>query len=384
MFEYVPTDILLSLPMIQYFWVWKKPIVFIVGQKKAIGKLEILPGFDDIAISVHNNDKPVKIFSNSKLDQFQRRVLCTSEFEILETGNYRMDIIRKESIKSFHVKIDLKKTDMTILLLSDNQNGPFVFTRLLQLAKRMSDFDLILHGGDATQLPFHPSHWQNYFFDPLHATGWGNVPIIYTHGNHEFWRNYLSPYIPKERFFGLSLGGNLMKIIILDSNTLDDGQRDWFYRELEASVNHYFILVSIHIAPYIEYWDDWSWNGPRQEKEYPINSRKFIDETRKRWENSKSSRFPIDIIISGHQHNYQRGYKDGIVYCIFGGAGGRTDHFKVENCGIYTTTFLDHHFVKLNIFKDEIQDQEAIFIWEAFDLLGNSVDRIEMRRDLID
>lgn len=129
----------------------------------------------------------------------------------------------------------------------------------------------------------------------------------------------------------------------MDSN-LDDSaeQLSWFNGviESEAFKTARYRIVSIHIPPYIEYWDKvaWEqkgesrWNQKVREKYAPL-----------------FERHGVNLVLSGHQHNYQRGTRNQVLYVICGGAGGNLDQEMVVNYGFYEKTIVNHHYLILNI-----------------------------------
>jgi predicted phosphodiesterase len=60
-------------------------------------------------------------------------------------------------------------------------------------------------------------------------------------------------------------------------------------------------------------------------------------------------RHHVQLVLSGHQHNYQRGTRAQVLYVITGGAGGNLDREMVESYGFYDKTVIDHHYLILTI-----------------------------------
>ncbi|KAG0252004.1 hypothetical protein BGZ95_006734, partial [Linnemannia exigua] len=71
----------------------------------------------------------------------------------------------------------------------------------------------------------------------------------------------------------------------------------------------------------------------------------------------------VDLVISGHQHNYMRGQDDHMVYTIIGGAGGALDSEQVEDYPAWVggKVKIRHHYVLMKITGDRR------LIWEAYD-----------------
>ena len=120
----------------------------------------------------------------------------------------------------------------------------------------------------------------------------------------------------------------------------------WLRDELRSSAatSANFRVVCMHIPPWIEFWESESWGDcdpdSTCDKAYPLYVRTYI--------------LPVllgggvNVVLSGHQHNYQRGMHGGVVFITSGGGGGELDLNRVENHAVYTVTHLTHHHMILN------------------------------------
>jgi hypothetical protein len=52
----------------------------------------------------------------------------------------------------------------------------------------------------------------------------------------------------------------------------------------------------------------------------------------------------VDIVISGHQHSYQRGATNGVVYVVSGGGGGFLDTEVVADWPFVEVEYSQYHF----------------------------------------
>ncbi|KAJ2013527.1 hypothetical protein IWW57_006060, partial [Coemansia sp. S610] len=94
-------------------------------------------------------------------------------------------------------------------------------------------------------------------------------------------------------------------------------------------------------------------------------------------------RHNVDLVVSGHQHNYQRGTvqrnpqsadpADTITYAIVGGAGGELDLERVESWNMYNVTYLGHHFVSLEVDSRQLR-------WLAKNKAGSIIDQFNIVR----
>ncbi len=118
----------------------------------------------------------------------------------------------------------------------------------------------------------------------------------------------------------------------------------------------------MHIPPWIEFWEWESWGDcdpdSTCDKAYSLYAMKRFHALS--FCNSlnmyvRTYILPIllgggvDVVLSGHQHNYQRGMHGGIVFITSGGGGGGLDFNRVENHSVYTITRFTHHHMILNV-----------------------------------
>ncbi|KAG0351865.1 Metallo-dependent phosphatase-like protein [Gamsiella multidivaricata] len=239
--------------------------------------------------------------------------------------------------------------------VSDNQCEVAQFFKVLKAMTEHHKVDYLIHAGDAVQDYNSLDNWQTDFASPLSYFKIGQTtPLIYTHGNHDFDPQGLYPYTGKRTWHAYTLSG--VRFIVLDSN-LDAREQDrWLEEELrsEASKQAWFRVVLVHISPYTQYWEKDAW----------------VDKGEKNWGSFVRTRYVslfqkhnVDLVISGHQHNYMRGQDDHTVYTIIGGAGGSLDKEQVEDYTVWAEgkTMLRHHYVLMKITGDRR------LIWEAYD-----------------
>ncbi|KAJ2637705.1 hypothetical protein GGF44_002905 [Coemansia sp. RSA 1694] len=261
-----------------------------------------------------------------------------------------------------------------ILVIADNQDGSNEFRQVLSSVQNYygkgNAPDAILHAGDSVQTA------RNHDHDKIRTPTNGNVytdmyhGILTTEGLGE-------PAVVNgsyHRFFHTTSLGSA-RIVVLDSECPSPEQLEFLEQELqsEAFQSAQFRIVTVHIAPYIEFWDPSAWNK-RGEKHWGEHVRLEYDPLFRRHN--------VDLVISGHQHNYQRAtvqrdpqskHSSSITYAIVGGAGGELDLVRVENWNMYNVTYLDHHFVAL-----EVENQELH--WTAKNKGGDTIDTFSIVR----
>jgi hypothetical protein len=82
----------------------------------------------------------------------------------------------------------------------------------------------------------------------------------------------------------------------------------------------------------------------------------------------------VDVVLSGHQHNYQRGMHGGIVFITSGGGGGGLDLNRVENHSVHTVTRLTHHHMILNVSAHALS-------FAVLTLDGSAIDEFQVHRN---
>ena len=230
-------------------------------------------------------------------------------------------------------------------LIGDSQLGVGQFKRLLKQLRRHQPMGFI-HLGDMVQHAHHLRDWQTLLFAPLWSVLFKDrlIPSIFTSGNHDWFAKRPNFYLhDRERtFFALTIAE--CKLIVLDSERQVQDQVAFLEEELANSQKHAFRIVIIHVPPWIEFWSRKDWM--RGDKTWPLWVRRHVTPLLKKYN--------VDILISGHQHNYQRGYRDGMVHVISGGGGGLLDRERVEEYGMYKVTKIAHHYMVMTLSRKRI------------------------------
>ncbi|PJF18512.1 hypothetical protein PSACC_01679 [Paramicrosporidium saccamoebae] len=253
---------------------------------------------------------------------------------------------------TFYHPGDLVET-LSVGIVSDSHGGSETFTQLLRsLSKRRPD--LFLHVGDMVNQGKKRFEWQVFFFDALTRSGMSSkVPSVITMGNHDLSEHGASDYLApttklsKNRaayYYAFSAGP--VRFIVLDCNSKGDEQIQWLEAELAAipTQRSVFRIITIHSPPFVEYWDAESWRGGENKWAAMIRSKMV----------PLFEKYHVDLVLSGHQHNYQRGFRNGVHYVICGGGGGMLDTNRVEDHHVFKKTSFVHHYLHLDITKTEI------------------------------
>ncbi len=233
----------------------------------------------------------------------------------------------------------------------DNHNGTVTLathvTNLLAHAPNM-----ICVAGDMVNNGNSISEWHNYWFKPLETLNAAQTtPVIYARGNHdgEHALAYAYSTLPgNESWFAFDYGNS--RFIFLDSevptSTASD-QYAWLQAELSRPETQQaaFRIVCFHKPPYCNVWNGGGYIGEGFVRTdwVPLFTQKNVD-----------------IVISGHQHSYQRGATNGVVYIVSGGGGGFLDTQVVADWPFVEVEWSKYHF-------DIMQVNGPVLSWETFD-----------------
>jgi predicted phosphodiesterase len=266
-------------------------------------------------------------------------------------------------------------SQVNVALIADSQYNAPIFRQLLA-SIAMHQPDVWIHAGDAVQNAMSLKSWEREFFNPIAEAKMNQVPLIYARGNHDDILNELRPeeaitntegvyHQPNPSWYALTIGG--ARWIVLDALRDDNPEQNRFLQqELEQfdPTIHSFLIVVLHVPPYIEFWDPEGWANHEGDKWGP--------NVRRRWAPWFEA-YHVDLVIAGHQHNYQRGQHQGTTYTIIGGGGGALDEERVEDWHMYHRTAILHHYALINLTEQALH-------WTAYSLDGDVIDSFKLDR----
>jgi calcineurin-like phosphoesterase family protein len=174
--------------------------------------------------------------------------------------------------------------------------------------------DLILTLGDNDYTESPSAFHQNW----VASFGWlgdAGLRIAGTLGNHDVRVDngryeYDELAMPRARY--RRAVGNI-ELFILDSNRVNDAQTDWLKRVLPASTSIWKIVVFHHPA-----WTcgEYRSNAAIVHKWVPL-----------------FEQHGVQLVLNGHDHNYQRfGPRRGVTYIVHGGGGSHL--YPIESCPV--------------------------------------------------
>ncbi len=203
-----------------------------------------------------------------------------------------------------------------ILVMGDNRTDATAHAAVVRaMAEHPADF--VLNTGDMVAHGDSPEDWARMFDvqEPLLRS----TPLFPALGNHELYQSgrglerFLRyTRVPRElggreTYYGFTYG--LVRVLVVDSNQdweEDDEQRSWLEEQLAAAeaapeVRH--VIVAMHHGPYS--------SGHHGGNEDMLASG-LPELLRERG---------VSLVLSGHDHMYERGSVDGLHYIVTGGGG---------------------------------------------------------------
>jgi predicted phosphodiesterase len=224
--------------------------------------------------------------------------------------------------------------------------------------------NMICVAGDLVNSGNSISEWHNYWFKPLETLNAAqSTPVIYARGNHdgEHALAYAYSTLPgNEAWFAFDYGNS--RFIFLDSETSTSSspeQYNWLQAELSRPETQQaaFRIVCFHRPPYVNVWNGGGYTGETFVRNdwVPLFTQKNVD-----------------IVISGHQHSYQRGATNGVVYVVSGGGGGALDTEVVADWPFVQVEWSKYHY-------DIMEVNGQTLSWETYDDLNQPLDMFTLQ-----
>jgi len=216
------------------------------------------------------------------------------------------------------------RTSITFVAGGDSRANPSARDAV---SRAMAKFNpsFVLYSGDAVDTGTNQALWGGWFtaMDNIWITENGGltIPIIPVLGNHEgMATNYFEQYfLPgNEQWFSLDWGPDLHIIALNNYNSLSGEQLDWLKSDLAEHENCLWKVVLFHSPPFSSGMEHGS------------------DASVRRYWVPVFDNYHVDLVISGHDHDYERTYpinysiskenyqpspENGTVYIVSGGWG---------------------------------------------------------------
>ncbi|MEW6568539.1 MAG: metallophosphoesterase family protein [Chloroflexota bacterium] len=220
----------------------------------------------------------------------------------------------------------------SFVVVGDTRSGHETHAAMIEAILPLAP-DFVLHVGDLVSHGSRPEYWTTFFDieQPLLAT----APIYPTLGNHEevspLYFDYF--FLPGNERWYTFVYGNARFISLEVDGAADYGPGSEQYAFLEtalATSDQTWQIVYFHFPPY-------SGTG---EEPGEVDVRRALTPL-------FVSR-GVDLVFSGHHHNYQRYLVDGISYVVTGGGGAELYPITQPDEDLVTWAE-EHHFVSVTI-----------------------------------
>lgn len=215
--------------------------------------------------------------------------------------------------------------------------------------------DLVLHTGDLAYMSGTQQQLEDYVFG-VYEELLASVPFFPSIGNHDNRTASAGPYLEvfalpenggegqRERRYSFDWGP--IHFVALDTERDGDEQARWLERDL-AATDLPWRIVFAHRSPFSSgvYGPSGTW----REHYVPVLSRQGVQ-----------------LVLTGHDHHYERSRAlDGVTYVVTGGGGASTRHPSAREFTALAEGVI--HFVLLKIDGDELRVHAVDGMGQEFD-----------------
>ena len=280
---------------------------------------------------------------------------------------YYYRVAGAQKTASFRTAPERTGSGFTFAIVGDSGTGSKAQWAVAGVLERMKP-DLILHTGDVVYPKGDDADYDPKFFAPYRRIIEG-VPIFPSLGNHDVETKNGSPYLenfylpPNDldgtgRYYSFDWGN--AHFVALDSELYydDDGgdperQKAWLERDL-GETRQPWKVVFFHRPPYSS-----------SEHGSDLMVREDLEPT--------LARHGVNLVFSGHDHDYERTVQiKGVTYVVTGGGG--KDLYEAGESEWTAFSRSTHHAVRVRVDGDRL-------LLEAVEPTGAVVDRLELRLD---
>jgi 3',5'-cyclic AMP phosphodiesterase CpdA len=200
-------------------------------------------------------------------------------------------------------------------IVSDSHIGSreVVYTAFIRAVEEQK-IEVIIHTGDAIDRPGSSGEWARFF----EITGPGKI-LHLAPGNHDIQgKRSLAEYskLFPDLYYSFSDGDTLFILLNTElpgeESTISGDQFAWLEKELQRPFKYKFVFLHEPLFPVVTLHGLDRHGGARDRLH-----RLFVENG-------------VSLVVSGHDHLYNRSTKEGITYVIAGGGGGRL-WFFAEN-----------------------------------------------------
>ncbi|MBA2541285.1 MAG: metallophosphoesterase, partial [Deltaproteobacteria bacterium] len=216
-------------------------------------------------------------------------------------------------------------------------------------------FDFMLFLGDIAYKSGTPSQLQHNFFD-VYRDILRFVPAYPAIGNHERRTREGRPYfeafvLPEpERYYSFDWGN--VHFVAIDTTQRDAKQLIWLDEDLKSNKLPWVIVFGHH-PMYTN-----SLRGPQQWIRGAFS--KILTDNK------------VDLVLTGHEHQYERFRINDVNYIVSGGGGGQLTRFYGASEAL--KQFTVHHFLAFEVGAEKLE-------MRVIDISGNELEKLELTKE---
>jgi len=315
---------------------------------------------------------PAKTTHRLRLSGLRPATLHHYQVALLGEGNERTDL----PVRSFHTLPD-GPMPLRVVVYGDSRSGHPVHAQLVQ-AILAEDPDLVLHTGDLVERGTEESGWDRFF--SITAPLLARIPVYVSPGNHDYalrkqgalrlfslFETQFVPQLPKDDaprlpssrvlahrvdpkpplsdlshaprgYYSFDAAG--VHFVSLDSNQAGKAeQHKWLEQDLTQAAlqknKPRAVVVWMHEGPF-----SIGWHG-----DFPSAIKHLVPIL---------VRHRTTVLFSGHDHDYERGERQGLRYVVTGGGGAELRPLRCDprrrHCKNQPQFFAnEHHYVRVEI-----------------------------------
>lgn len=249
---------------------------------------------------------------------------------------------------------------------SDHDDHESVVEAMIEHA---GDAEFYLHSGDMVNDGTDRREWDRWFGieGPLMA----RIPIVPAIGNHDGYRGEDNGFFERfgvRTFHAWESPGSDILVISVDTHveitgdrSFNEEQREWLHDTLADCSDYALCVVQAHVGPY----------GAAAGRSGSAQMRDLLDEF---------EMAGVDLILSGHDHLYERGLTENGIRYVTSAGGGAPIYSPRSDPGAQGNTVEvvegRHHFLRVDFDADS-----GIARIRAFGTDGVPFDDFELRTD---
>jgi 3',5'-cyclic AMP phosphodiesterase CpdA len=226
-----------------------------------------------------------------------------------------------------------------LVVLGDVGEAGSRLTSTADAVAELSDgdpYEAMLLLGDNVYPSGDPARLDEVVFEPFAPVLDGDTSLLAILGNHDVADGHGDAQMRAlgmpGRWWAETWNDDLL-VVGLDSNDVDDPQQLAFLERTLATSSARWKIVALHHPPYSAGYQGSSTEA--REAFSPL-----------------FERYGVQLVLSGHEHDYQRSVPiDGVVYVVSGGVA-RTRRTGEED--FTAVSFSWHHFLDIAVFEDRL------------------------------